>query len=231
MLAYHLRTEVAKDDTAKELPANWESLLPGIKAKLLADKPSHPGDAHVLVGLFHQTLSITLNWLGAVGATFNVVYDPRQKKEDRFLIQHADYWLKREADVKELVGVYNGATAVTGSASSPGLMLADLILRDVRFLFGDVPELLIEQSGTTLILPEPQGHEPVVMTLKGIRMKWGDRRPMSEALRRRLSSPSLNSMLPLYLDRLAGGKLSCEAVCGESRVVNFGLGCLEDMTD
>jgi hypothetical protein len=231
MLAYHLRTEVAMDDAAKELPANWESLLPGIKAKLLADKPNHPGDAYVLVGLFHQTLSITLNWLSTLGATFDVVYDPRQKKEDRFLIQHADDWLKREIEVKQLAGVYNGATAVVASANSPGLMLADLILRDVRFLFSDVPELLTEQSGTTLILPVPQGHEPVVMTLKGMRLKWGDRRPMSDQLRQWLGGPSPNSMLPLYFDRLAGGKLSCEAVYGESRVLNFGLGCFEDMTD
>lgn len=54
---------------------------------------------------------------------------------------------------------------------------------------------------------------------------------MSDALRQKLRSPSQNSMLPLYFDRLAGGKLSCEAVYGESRVVNFGLGSLEDMTD
>lgn len=231
MLTYHVRTEVAKNDEAKELPANWESMLTGIKANLLADKPSSPGDAYLLVFLFHQTLSITLNWLGNVGAAFDVVYDPRQKKEDRFLIQHADDWLKREAEVKKLVGVYNGATAVVDSSNSPGLMLADLILRDVRFLFADVPELLTEQSGTTLILPVPQGYEPVVRTFGGVPLKWGDRRPMSDALRQRLSSPSQNSMLPLYFERLAGAKLSCEAVYGESRVVNFGLGCFEDMTD
>lgn len=169
MLAYHVRTEIAKDDDAKELPANWESMLPGIKAKLMGDKPNHPGDAYLLVFLFHQTLSITLNWLSNVGGTFNVVYDPRQKKEDRLLILHADDWLKKEAEVKQLVGAYNGATAVVTSSNSPGLMLADLILRDLRFLFADVPELLSEQSGTTLILPVPQGHEPVVMTLKGMK--------------------------------------------------------------
>lgn len=231
MLAYHLRTQIAKDDDAKEIPANWEAILPDIKTKLLAEKPHHPGDAHLLVGLFHQTLSISLNWLSSVNATFNVVYDPRQKKEDRFLIQHADEWLKREAEVKGLSGVYNGATAVTASANSPGLMLADLVLRDVRHLFADVPELLVEHSGTILILPEPQGHEPVVMTLKGMRLKWGDRRPMSAELMKKLSCPSQNSMLPLYFDRLADCKLSCEAIYGESRVVNFRFGCLEDMTD
>lgn len=231
MLAYHLRTEVAKDDDAKELPDHWESMLPGIKAKLLADKPNSPGDAHVLRGLFYQTLSICLNWLSTMGATFDVVYDPRQKKEDRFLIQYADDLLKREAEVKEQVGVYKGATAVTTSANSPGLMLTDLILRDVRFLFADMPELLSEQSGTKLILPVHQGHEPVVLTLNGVRLKWGDRRPMSSVLKHKLGSPSQNSMLPLYFDRLADGKLSCEAVYGESRVVNFRLGCFEDMTD
>lgn len=231
MLANNLRTQVAMDDDAKELPASWESMISGIKAKLLADKPNHPGDAFVLLGLFHQTLSISLNWLSTVGATFDVVYDPRQKKEDSFLIRHADDWLKREAEVKKMAGVYTGATAVTSSAGSPGLMLADLILRDVRCLFTGVPELLTEHSSTTLILPVPQGHEPVVMTLDGMRLKWGDRRPMSDALRRKLGSPSQNSMLPLYFESLAGGKLSCEAVYGESRVVNFGLLCLEDMTD
>ena len=228
---YHLRTEVAKDDEAKELPTNWESSLAGVKKKLLDDKPKHPGDAHLLLGLFHQTLSITLNWLGSVGASFNVVYDPREKKEDRFLIQHADDWLKQEAELKQMLGVYQGATAVVASSDSPGLMLVDLILRDVRFLFTDVPELLSEQSSTLLILPVPHEHETVVMTLKGARLKWGDRRAMSDPLRLRLRSPSPNSMLPFYLDRLAGGKLSCEAVFGESRVVNFGLGCLENMVD
>jgi hypothetical protein len=69
------------------------------------------------------------------------------------------------------------------------------------------------------------------MTLNGMRLKWGDRRRMSDALRQKLGGPSQNSMLPLYLERLAGGKLSCEALYGESRVVNFGLRCLEDMTD
>ena len=231
MLAYHLRTEIAKDDDAKEIPSNWESMLAGIKTSLLADKPRHPGDAHVLVGLFHQTLSITLNWMSRAGGTFDVVYDPRQKKEDRFLIQHADDWLKREAEFYEMVGVYNGATATTASENSPGLMLADLILRDLRFLFTEVPELLTEQSSTTLVLPILQGYEPVIMTLKGADMKWGDRRPMSEELKKCLSVPSPNSMLPLYFDRLAGGKLSCEAIHGESRVVNFWMGCFEDMTD
>jgi hypothetical protein len=38
-------------------------------------------------------------------------------------------------------------------------------------------------------------------------------------------------MPPLYFDGLAGGKLSCEAVYGECRVLNFSLGWVEDVTD
>lgn len=231
MLMYHLRTEVAKNDEVKELPANWESLLAVVKQKLLDDKAKQPGDGHLLVGLFHQTLSITMNWLGSGNQSFAVVYDPRQKKEDTFLIQHADEWLKREAEIKQLLDVYKGATAAIDSSQSPGLMLVDLILRDVRFLFSDVPELLSEQSSTKLVLPVSQTDDAVVMRLNGRLLKWGDRRPMSQQLKLRLRSASLNSMLPLYFDRLAGGKISCEAAFGESRVVNFGLGCLEDMVD
>ncbi len=231
LLAFHLRTEVAKEDDAKQLPENWECRLPVIKAMLLAEKPEHPGDSYLLGPLFHQTLSICLNWLASVDTTFDVVYDPRQKKEDRFLIRHTDELLKMEAAAKQLDGVFSGVTATTASEASPGLMLADIILRDVRFLFADIPELLTEHSGTTLILPELQGYEPVFMNFNNTQLKWGDRRPMSDLLRRKLTGPSHNSMLPLYFERLADKKLSCEAINGESRILNFGLGCIEDMTD
>lgn len=231
LLAYNLRTHIAIDDDARELPSNWESMLPNTKTRLLNDKVKSPGDWYLLLSLFHVTHSISLNWLNAINGTFGVVYDPRQSKEDRFLINHVDDWLAREAEVKGLAGVYTGTTSTTPSENSPGLMLADLILRDVRFLFVDVPELLADQSSTTLILPVPQGHEPVVMSLKGNRMKWGDRRPMTEELRRKISGGTQNSMLPLYADRLADQKLSCHAAYGESRIVNFGLGCFEDQVD
>lgn len=230
LLAYHVRTEVAKND-ATDLPSDWEAQLAGVKLKLLGDKPNHPGDAHLLVGLFHQTLSIVLNWMAAAGSSFKVLYDPRQKKEDKFLIRHSDDWLTREAEVKGLKGVYSGITNTVTSVDSAGLMLVDLIVRDVRFLFSDVPELLTEQSCAKLVLPVPQGYEPVVMSLQGIKMKWGDRHPMSEDLKKKLRAASPNSMLPLYVHQLAGKKLSCEAAFGESRVINFALGCFEDMTD
>ena len=231
LLIYHFRTEVAMDDDATELPTDWETGLLGVKAKLLSDKPKHPGEAYLLAGLFHQTLSITLSWLGSGGNSFKVVYDPRQKKEDKFLIHYADEWLTQQAELKEMKGVYKGTTNMLDSSGSPGLMLVDLIARDVRFLFSDVPELLTEQSCSKLVLPIPQGYVPVVMSLKGIKLKWGDRHPMSDELKKKLRTPSPNSMLPLYSHRLADGKLSCEAAFGESRIINFGLGCFEDMTD
>ena len=127
--------------------------------------------------------------------------------------------------------MFKGATAVLSSSDCRGLMLVDLILRDVRFYFTDVPDLLSEGSSKALILPVAQEHELVVIVLKAMRMKWGHRRPMSDTLNQKLRGPSPNSMLPLYLDRLAVGKLSCEAAYGESRILNCAAGCLEDMVD
>ncbi|MGE3309579.1 MAG: hypothetical protein AB7O66_06370 [Limisphaerales bacterium] len=230
-LLYRVRTEVAKADEARELPPDWERLVASEKARLLEDKPNHPGDAHVLVWPFHQTLSITMNWLTALGQDFAVVYDPRQKREDRYLITHADDWLRREAEAKKMGEVYKGVTAALRSSESSGLILVDLVLRDVRHLFQDVPELLIEQSGLQLILLEQQAAEVVPMESGGHILKWGDRRPMTEALQRRLACPTPNSTVPLYFQSLAGGKLSCNAAFGESRVVNFGLRAFEDMVD
>jgi len=230
-LLYNLRTTIGLDDVATQLPKDWANSLAGIKERFLREKPAQPGESNLLLGLFHQTLSITLNWMGSLKCSFQVVYDPRQKKEDAFLIRFADEWLKQEAAVKKLDGVYMGATAAITSSQSPGLMLADLILRDARFVFDDIPELLTERSGIDLVLPIAQGCEPVVMSLKGTRMKWGNRRPMSPQLRQRLARPSPNSMMPLYFDSLADQKLSCNAAYGESRVLNFGLRCIEDMVD
>jgi hypothetical protein len=52
MLAYHVRTEIAKDEDAKELPVNWQSMLPGMKAKLLAEKRTLPTkcSAQLIIG-------------------------------------------------------------------------------------------------------------------------------------------------------------------------------------
>jgi hypothetical protein len=231
MLLYRLRTRIALDDEAKELPADFDSLLEGIKNEFLEEKPDHPGEAALLLGLFHQTVSITMHWLGSGKLSFTVVYDPRQKREDRFLIQHSDDWLRKAAEVENMTGLYMGTSNALASSASPGLMLVDLILRDVRFLFQDVPELLTEHSGPRLILPDPEGCDPVGMELRGIPLMWGSRRPMSEGLRRKLLGTTSNSMLPLYLESLAGGKLSCNAALGESRVVNFGEWAFEDMVD
>lgn len=127
--------------------------------------------------------------------------------------------------------VYKGSTANLKSSESPGLMLVDLVLRDVRLLFQDVSELLTEHSSPRLVLPCAEEHEVVPMEFGGHVMKWGDRRPMSESLQRRLARPTANSMVPLYFRSLAGGKLSCDAAFGESRVVNFGLMAFEDQVD
>jgi hypothetical protein len=75
------------------------------------------------------------------------VYDPRQKKEDAFLLKHVGAWLSDEkAAFKRFQGVFRGATSSIRSCDSPGLMLTDLVLRDLRFLFPDLPGLTRERS-------------------------------------------------------------------------------------
>lgn len=230
-LLYRVRTEVAKDDDARELPLNLVSLVAAEKVKVLEDKPNHPGEAHVLEPLFSQTLGITWYWLKQLRQNFAVVYDPRQEKENLYLIRHADAWLRRLEKAEQMDDFYRGTTTILRSHESPGLMLVDIIVRDVRALFRDVPELLIEQSGPGLVLPCAQEHDIVLMEFGGDLMKWGDRRPMSGTLKHRLICPTANSMLPLYFKSLADGKLSCIAAFGESRVVNFGLMAFENQVD
>jgi hypothetical protein len=237
---YNLRTEIGKDDDATELPVNWVEQLIFTKEKLLKPddktlpdgRQKAPGDARLLFGLLHSTLEISLNWLGRQGISFEVVYDPRQKKEDAFLLKHVGDWLKDEkASFKRFPGVFRGATSNTPSGYSPGLMLADLMLRDLRFLFSDLPGLTHESSSAGLILPIPQNDEPLIMVIKGARLKAGSIKPMSSQLAMALGKPTTNSMMPLYCDRLADMKLSYYAKWGEARTVNFRDWTFTDMVD
>ena len=237
---YNLRTEIGKDDDATELPVNWVEQLIFTKEKLLKPddktlpdgRQKAPGDARLLFGLLHSTLEISLNWLGRQGISFEVVYDPRQKKEDAFLLKHVGDWLKDEkASFKRFPGVFRGATSNTPSGNSPGLMLADLMLRDLRFLFSDLPGLTHESSSVGLILPIPQNDEPLIMVIKGARLKAGSIKPMSSQLSMALGKPTANSMMPLYCDRLSDMKLSYYAKWGEARTVNFRDWTFTDMVD
>jgi hypothetical protein len=237
---YNLRTEVGKDDDTKELPINWAEQLVLTKEKLLKSDVKNgpagcenvPGDARLLFGLLHATLEISLNWLGGQGISFEVVYDPRQKKEDAFLLKHVGDWLKDEkASFKRYPGVFRGATSNTPSGDSPGLMLADLLLRDLRFLFSDLPGLMSESSSTGLILPIPHNDEPLIMVIDGHRFKAGSIRPMSSNLAAALRKPTTNSMMPLFCDRLADMKISYYAKWGEARTVNFQDWTFTDMVD
>jgi len=229
---YHLRTKVAMDDEAKVLPDDWVARLAAVKRDLLANDEKLPGVANLIYPLLHAVLEIPLNWLGSLGKSFEAVYDPRDKREDAFLLKHVSRFLNdAEAAFKRFPGIFKGATAKVKSEDSPGLMLADLLLRDIRRLFLDLPGLVLEASSEKLVLPVPQNDDPLVMSFNGLRTKAGSLRPMSAELAAALRRPSANSMLPLYADRLADRKLSCYASWGEARVVRFEDDRFADMVD
>jgi len=230
-LAYDLRTHIASDDEVKMMPDDWELQLEGVKNKLLQEKPQYPGDAIFLINLFHATLNIAFHWMVSQKKSFSVVYDPRQPKEDRFVLRQTAEWIEKYASAFDLRGFYRGVSSSASSNQSAGLMLADLILRDVRFFFSDYPELLTDNTGKKLILPVHQEHEPIVTMMQGTPLKWGHRIPMSPSLKKCLRASSRNSVLPIYAENLADMKLSCYGAFGEGRVINFRQHCFEDMVD
>lgn len=229
LVMYHLRMEV--DDDLSALPREWESMLPSTKQALLVDKPNHPGESLLLLPFFHTVLAITLDWLGSNKTSFAVVYDPREKKEDRYLISRVGELMGRFAGSAEMGSLYRGTTASTPSSQSPGLMLVDLVLRDVRSLFHDVPQLLTEASSIRLVSPSYQGHAMKLVEIGGSPFKFADLHPFSEEVKRCLERPTKNSVLPMYLTRLADQKLSCHAAFGELRTVDFGNLRFESMPD
>jgi hypothetical protein len=228
---YYLRSSI-DDETWAELPPDWPNQLVDQKRKLLENIEQGPGVANLISGLFHVTLDMTMNWLGSQNLSFQFVYDPREKREDAFLLKFVSKWLSdEEAAFKRFPGIFLGGSAAVTSSTSPGLMLTDLIVRDIRNMFLDLPGLTAEQSSSKLILSTLQDEPILVRSIRGIPFKTAHVRPMSPSLRQSLRRPTANSTAAVYLERLAKGKISCHARFGELRSIDFANSQFEDMVD
>jgi hypothetical protein len=110
-------------------------------------------------------------------------------------------------------------------------MFIDLLLRDIRCVYQDIPEVLSESSEYKLISPRPEEEAVLAVNIAGKTLKWGRTTPMLPATAAKLSKPSNNSILPPLAEHLADQKLSCYATNGEARVIDFRRKHFDDMVD
>ena len=200
-------------------------------AELRAEKRKAVGESRVLEGLFHTIASIPLSWLGALGANFRIHYDSRDPNEDRVLLKVLQEFFPRMAEVEpDRFAGYLGGTGYD-SSQVPGLMLADIVCKEMRDFVQAAPEILTDESHYKLITPTSREGVAVPIVIGGQIMKWGSAKMMSSATKKKLEKLKQSSPFALLLPCLADHKLSCYAHFGEGRIVDFANNLFNDQVD
>jgi len=230
LLCWELRSHAGYKD-AEILPPYDIAALEKRAIELRIEKNKSFGESELLKGLFHTIASIPLSWLGVLGAQFRVRYDSRHPREDRILLGLLDEFFPGMTKAYEdRVADYIGGASLD-SADVPGLLLVDLICKEIRNFFHAVPELLTDKSNYRLITPTSKEGAVIPAEIGGHIVKWGSAKPMSSATVAKLESAERQMPFGAWLQCLADRKLSCYGHFGEGRIADLGNGVFNDQVD
>jgi hypothetical protein len=133
----------------EELPVDCASLYREAETKLRMEATG-PGHSGLISGLLHLAVGGVANMLASVGSKFTVVYDPRERKEDRAVIRTVDEYLAlmenfKRVDTDLRSDLKHFAQAFVYDRRSEdelGLQFADLVAGEIREFFVANPELM-----------------------------------------------------------------------------------------
>ncbi len=231
LMCWELRTSASFADLETLPPYNLSDLQAKAE-ELRFEKKKGVGESKLLEGLFHTIASIPLSWLGLLPANFRISYDARNPKEDRILFKFVEDFFPRMKNLEpDRFAGFLGAQAHSDSSAVPGIMLADLVCKELRNFVQACPEILTDRSEYRLITPRSTEGIFVPTTLTGHVLKWGSAKEMSAATQAKISALRQNSPFGPLIPLLADTKLSCYAHFGEGRVVDFASHLLNDQVD
>jgi hypothetical protein len=231
LMCWELRSAAGFADFETLPPYNLSDLQAKAE-ELRSEKKKGVGESKLLEGLFHTIPSIPLSWLGLMPANFRISYDARNPKEDRILFRLIEDFFPRMANVEpDRFAGYLGAQAHSDSSTVPGIMLADLVCKELRNFVQACPEILTDRSEYRLITPTSAEGTPIPTTVAGHVLKWGSAKAMSAATQARINALRRTGPFGPLIPTLADTKLSCYAHFGEGRVVDFAHHLLNDQVD
>jgi hypothetical protein len=202
--ADHKRLTALMNEAATELKAAWTG----------------PGMSDIIITLLYTPVSGLLHFAEAIDAKLKVIYDPRERKEDKAVKAAIER-------IAELVGNITPATArrlldVNNTSKSDeeiGLQLADLAAGETRAFLDANRDL--REFGASPKLITPTSDEPIqtAQVIKGAIYKAGTVTIMPNALQRRFfrKDPKGRSVLPQFTDLLLSGMLTCFSTWGTPR--------------
>ena len=214
-------------DGQTELPKDLDKAYAIAEAELKGEVADQTGQAKVVAKLLTLPVIAVANVLASLECEVTLVYDPRERKEDRVVASIIDGYLTSIEALKslksevrgDLKGFVKDFVYNRKSEDESGLQMADLVAGEVREFFVANPLLLEEASSPRLITPTSV--EPVMTTVDvdGVAFKTGVLTNMRPSLQRMFTKqdPSKQTVLPLLRPLLAAGILTCFAKFGTPR--------------
>jgi hypothetical protein len=221
----HMRTRLFLDGQ-REIPADFKALYDEA-AEHLRTEAEGPGQSGLIQKLLLLPISSVANMLATFESPFTVIYDPREKKEDKAVIAAIDRVLAAFLNLKDkdvdmrwdLHTWVKGFVHDRRSEDEVGLQMADLMAGETRAFFDANPDQMEFAASRKLIT---QGsYEPwvTVERAQGKLWKTGALNRIPAAVRKKWLVPdrSGRTVLPLFRELFGAGVATCFSSWGQPR--------------
>jgi hypothetical protein len=221
----HVRTRLFFDEQ-REIPADFKTLYDEA-ARDLSEEAQGPGQSGLIKKLLLLPISGVANMLATFDSQFTVIYDPRERKEDKAVIAAIDEVLATLMNFKgkdvemrwDLHSFVKGFVHDRRSEEEVGLQMADLLAGETRAFFAANPELMEFAASRKLITQA--SYEPLVTVARaeGHLFKTGALNRLPAALRRKwiVQDKGGRTVLPLFRELFGAGVATCYSSWGQPR--------------
>lgn len=226
---------------ADAIPPDHEALYKAAVAKLEQDFQG-PGRSAAIGSLLHHPVGCLAHFLAYLECRFELIYDPRERSEDRGVKARVDSYvelmklLKRlppGEDRNDIADYFLGFRADKRSDEEVGLQLADFVAGEVRRFMQANEDLLRFGASPRLITPASREPMMTMTEMGGQLFKNGVLNRMPPGLRARFSKPDpqRRTVFHLLAKLLASGILTCHSAWGTPRDLMPFEGLIWDQMD
>jgi hypothetical protein len=223
-----VRTNLVLNDSGVEEVPDDLTVLFAEAAKELKALRDGPGESSMITRLLQVPMAGVGNMLASLGCAFEVIYDPRGKKEDKAVRAGVDDYMRIFDALKSAppIGLrtdvndhFKGLRYDKTSDQEPGLQLADLMAGEVATFLRANSELMTFGANKKLVTQRSRERLNAVETIDGVLFKTGTYVKMPTALTRRFFKPDKEgrSVFQYFVPALASGVLTCYSSWGQPR--------------
>jgi hypothetical protein len=234
-----VRTDLFLDDQVA-IPENYDELY-AKAATDLQEEARGPGQSGLIAKLLTLPVSGLANLLASLGSEFTLIYDPREKREDKAVKATINAFLSlfqnfkgKDIGIRWDLGRHVRAFITDRrSEDELGLQMADLIAGETREFYQANAELLDYRASRVLVTPTSEEPLISVSQMEGRWFKTGAMNRMSGAIRKRFfrQDPQGRTVLPLLRELFGAGIMTCYSNWGQPRDLMFFDGYVWDQLE